>query len=420
MIKLPFYTINNRSSEPIIGLFFLIFVVSAIAQFLFMKISILRSKINFGLFTFSDTKVKSIAIIVQSIIICMVAATLIQIIYSQSYYTSVIKYTIILSSALSIFFISLLSMRFISWFKSSENSALLLFTISTLCIIANSIIVIMYSYFALLNVHQIMSPQIPAINNMMSNIPYIKNAYLISSTVVFISLWVSSIMILKSYSSYIGRIKFWVLMMVPAIYFISKYQFYQSWLSSLLVSTSILSPVSFFGFISIFEVFTNVLAAVLFGLSFWVISRKIKENLLKQYVQISGIAICLLFLSSQVTTLTLLPYPPFGLISISFASISGFLLFIGLYHAAIITSRNSVLRSVISKSTNNELKFIGSIGSSEMEQEIQKSVMKITKEKADKIDQETGVQRSLDQDDLKQYLDEILDEIKKNKKLNTK
>src|SRR6185436_17492104 len=109
---------------------------------------------------------------------------------------------------------------------------------------------------------------------------------------------------------------------------------------------------------------------LLFGLSYWIVSRKISNNSLRQFVQISGIGICLLFLSSHITNLTLLPYPPFGLMSISFESVSSFLLFIGLYQSAIITSKDSIIRSLIHKSKSNELRFIGNIGSSEMEHNI--------------------------------------------------
>src|SRR6266487_2830266 len=136
MVKLPIYSISNRTSDLIFGLFATILTVSIIAQLLYFRISFLKNKINFGYFTLSDKAIKSIALIIQSFIICLMVAVFIQIKVSESYYTDFIKYTIILSSLLSIFFISLLLMRFVSWFQASKSGVLLLFIISTIGLIA--------------------------------------------------------------------------------------------------------------------------------------------------------------------------------------------------------------------------------------------------------------------------------------------
>lgn len=385
MVKLPVYSITNRTSELIIGIYATIIIVSIITQFLYFKISLIESKVNFGFFRLSDKNIKSIAMIIQSLIICMMVIVFIQIKFTESYYTELIKYTIIISSSLSIFFLSLLLIRFLSWYRASNNNGLLLFTISTMAIIANSIIIIIFTHYAFLNVFHVMNPFIPSINNMMFNLSGLKNLYLISSAFEFALIWLTSISILKPYSSNIGTVKFWTLMIIPSIYFISKFQFYHFWLSNLLVDSHILSPVSFLRFSSLFEIITVVMGALFFGIAFWTIARRISDNSLKHFIQISGIGLCLLFLSSQITNLFLLPYPPFGLVSISFASISSFLLFIGLYQAALITSRDSVIRSLIRKSAKDELKFIGSIGTSEINYSISSQIKQVVKRFGDKM-----------------------------------
>ena len=230
-----------------------------------------------------------------------------------------------------------------------------------------------------------MAPSIPSFTNMMFNMPDLKSAYLISSTVGLVLVWITSILILKPYASVIGSVRFWVLMAIPIIFFINKFQFYQYWLSNLLVDTHILGPVSFFRFSSLFDVSTNVVAALVFGMAYWIVSGRISDRLLRQYVQISGVGICLLVLSNQITNLTLLPYPPFGLISISFAGISSYLLFIGLYQSALIISKDSIVRSLIRKSASDELKFIGNIGTSEMSHNISSQFKQVAKKFGDEI-----------------------------------
>jgi len=385
MIKLPVYSITTRTSDLIMGAFAAILVVSIIAQFLYFKVSSLKNNVSFGFFKLNDTIIKTIAIIIQSLIICFMLTVFIQIKFTESYNTDFIKYTVLASSSLSIFFISLLFLRFLSWYQASYNKTILLFTIATMAIIANSILIIIFTQYAFLNVFPVMNAYIPSINNIMFHISGLKNIYLVSSAVEFALIWLTSVLILKPYSLKIGTVRFWFLMIIPIVYFISKFQFYHFWLSNLLVNTHILSPVSFFRFSSIFDITTLVIGSLFFGISYWIVARRISDDLLRHFVQISGIGICLLFLSSQITNLILLPYPPFGLVSISFASISSFLLFIGLYQAAILTSRDSVIRSLIRKSAKNELRFIGSIGTSEMNYKISSQIKQVVKTFGDKM-----------------------------------
>jgi hypothetical protein len=53
-----------------------------------------------------------------------------------------------------------------------------------------------------------------------------------------------------------------------------------------------------------------------------------------------------------------------------------------------------------------------------MEQELQKRVLKITESLEATMIQETGVQSSLSEDDVKEYLHEVLQEVKKGKVQN--
>lgn len=411
-IKLPDYSIDTMTSDPILGIFTMITLVSIIIQFLYLRIPLEKNKINFTYFNLSSRIIKSIAVITQSIIITILLTVLFQIMISESYYTSLIKYTILLSTLLSIFFISLLFTRFLSWYKSSKNKVLLFFTFSTIGIIANSILVILFSYFVFLNVFPVMDPLIPSINNMVIHQPGLKNTYVVTSTIAFALIWISSVLILKPYASNLGVIRFWFLMSIPNIYFISKFHFYQFWLSDLLIGTDLFTPLSFLRFLSLLDISTSVLAAIVFGIAFWIISRKILDNSLKQFIQISGIGISLLFLSSQVTTLTLLPYPPFGLVSISFASISGYLLLIGLYHSAMITSKNSVIRSLIHKFANDELRFISSMGSSEMKHNIANQFKQVIKKFGNEI-AEMDYKSNNPEQDVKDFVEMAISERQK-------
>jgi hypothetical protein len=57
-------------------------------------------------------------------------------------------------------------------------------------------------------------------------------------------------------------------------------------------------------------------------------------------------------------------------------------------------------------------KFLESIGIAQMEQELQKRVLTVAKENAD-VMKETGVNPSLTKDEMKEYLDIVLNEIRR-------
>ena len=48
-----------------------------------------------------------------------------------------------------------------------------------------------------------------------------------------------------------------------------------------------------------------------------------------------------------------------------------------------------------------------------MEQEIQKKVIEFTRRNQDRMAEETGIQPSLTDEDVKEYLDQVIEELKK-------
>jgi hypothetical protein len=95
--------------------------------------------------------------------------------------------------------------------------------------------------------------------------------------------------------------------------------------------------------------------------------------------------------------------------------LSCYLIYTGLYSSAISVSQDAGLRQSIRKSAIEEVKFLESMGTAQMKQELQKRVLTIAKENSDIMTEETGVQPSLSEDDMKQYLEEVLKEIKVRK-----
>jgi hypothetical protein len=51
-----------------------------------------------------------------------------------------------------------------------------------------------------------------------------------------------------------------------------------------------------------------------------------------------------------------------------------------------------------------------------MEQEIQKRVLGFTKQNQDRMAEETGIQSSLTEEDMKKYLQQVIEEVKKERR----
>jgi signal transduction histidine kinase len=105
-------------------------------------------------------------------------------------------------------------------------------------------------------------------------------------------------------------------------------------------------------------------------------------------------------------------YPPFGLASVSFVGLSSYLILMGIYSSTISMSEDVKLRQAIRKSAVDESKLLVSTGAGQMEQKIEKKVIEMAKDHAASMTEQTGVQLSLTEHDMKQYLSTVLREIK--------
>jgi hypothetical protein len=96
--------------------------------------------------------------------------------------------------------------------------------------------------------------------------------------------------------------------------------------------------------------------------------------------------------------------------------VSSYLLMVGIYSSAISVLLDSGLRRTIRKSVVDRSKLLDSIGTAQMQQEFESRVLAISRRASDKIEEETGVETSMTEEDMKQYLNDVLKEIKSHQK----
>jgi len=229
----------------------------------------------------------------------------------------------------------------------------------------------------------------------------------------FSLMWLATALLMKNYSNIKGLIKYWGIMFISLIYFIGQFQpMFFGFISLSTISTT-LGDIGYTIFVSA----AKPVAGVMFGLIFWIISRKIDKRTTKEYLLIAGFGIMMLFASNQSTGLSLTPLPPFGIITAAFFGLSTYLLFIGLYSSAVSVSHDSTLRKQ-AKIYANQLILLDRIGTPEMKQHtesIVSRVMKDFKNQVTDLDESSGVLPSIDEQNFKDYLETVLKEVKKRK-----
>jgi hypothetical protein len=103
-------------------------------------------------------------------------------------------------------------------------------------------------------------------------------------------------------------------------------------------------------------------------------------------------------------------YPPYGLAAVSFTGLSCYLIYTGLYFSAISVSEDMALRQSIRKSVMQS-KLLDSIGSAQMERELQTRVLTVAKKASDIMAKETGVEAPMTEDDMKDYMEVVMKEL---------
>lgn len=136
---------------------------------------------------------------------------------------------------------------------------------------------------------------------------------------------------------------------------------------------------------------------------------------------ISAYGFVLVFLSNQAILLvSAVPYPPFGLSTVSFMGLSSYMILVGVYCSAISVSEDAKLRQSIRNYAIKESGLLDSIRMAQMEQQIQKRVIEFTKQSQNKMAEETGIQSSISEEDMKQYLEQVIGEVKMQRTTSSK
>jgi hypothetical protein len=418
IVKISAFTGGLSSTSSGIAIFTVMALIYSVAQYFILVFVRRNQKSN----VYSDIHLsvlyKCISAI-QYVLIVIFAALILQMVFTASYNTLLVELVTWINYIVAIGLLGFLSQRFLSWFKSNHNAVVLAYAVAMIVICINAIFAILYVTVQVSGAHgaPIIRPTLTPVANYDRVYDIFNAGYLMTSVASFILTWIATILLLHSYSRRLGRAKYWILVSIPLVYFLSQFQYaFVELFTPLRTSYPILFGVVY----TLFFDATIPVGGVLFGVAFWSVARNINHNnVVKQYMMISAYGMMLLFSSNQTSYLILVPYPPFGLTTISFLGIASFLVFIGIYSSAISVAQDSELRKSIRRYAIEESRLLDSIGMAQMERQIEKNVLYFTKRNQDKMTEETGIQSSLSEIDMKQYLEQVLQEMENQKPRRT-
>jgi hypothetical protein len=229
----------------------------------------------------------------------------------------------------------------------------------------------------------------------------------IVSTVAYILTWIGTVKMLFPYIKKLGKIKFWIIMGVAMIYYLIEFPLFVLGYFTPSENVDAMTNVLIFSF-------AGIMSGIIFGAAFLSVARTLRKGSdLRNHMIIAAYGFLLFYISGSAMA-SQAAYPPYGIVSISFIGISCYLIYTGLYSSAVTVSQDTTLRLSIRKSLDEQAKFLHSVGSAHMEQEIQSTVMKIAKKHSDVLTEKTGVESSMTESDIKEYMTMVLNEIHKS------
>lgn len=220
-------------------------------------------------------------------------------------------------------------------------------------------------------------------------------------------MWVATSFQLRNHVEKLGKIRYWVLISLPLIYFLLQFQpvLLQS------ISSYFHQDIIFNILYTLFFSAAKPIGGILFGAAFWILGTKTRNDNLKRFMTLTAYGLVIFFASNQAIILTYGIYPPFGVITISFLGAGAYLLFVGIYSSSISVAQDISLNKML-KQQVTKFGLIENIGSGErarIETKIAHNAVNLGK----KMEDLSGLPTSWEEQDIHDYIKLYYQEIRK-------
>lgn len=360
--------------------------------------------------------ISTTVMVVQFLLIALVIFLLFEILFTSQYDTPLFVATALISEIVALGLLGLFAQRFLSWFILNRQSTVVLIYGLSFAVAAFSLaVIVIYDVTYLPQKDPHITPQtgvvFPNTLEPGSLLDILFSIYTFLNMISFGLLILGTAILLFHYSKKMGQVKFWVIILLPLVYFIS----------SSVENLKIYAPTTDAQWFNwyLFSSLNSTAGGILFGVAFWTIGKTFNQNsVVKDYLKFAAFGFVLLFISTQASP-SGAPYPPYGIITMTFLPLSSHMIFLGLYSTAISISQDIQLRQSIKKVATQDSNLLSSIGTAHMEQEIQRKIDRfkdVVQEEEKELEQKTGIEANIKEEDLKSILEEVLQEVGKTKK----
>jgi hypothetical protein len=352
-------------------------------------------------------------LILSAAIILMIV---LQMILLNNYSVILLSIQTYLSRLSPLIFLSFLIFLFVRWLASSKrNYVIMLYVISFSLVSVNLVVSLIYLqslFFSTSSLPYVKPYPIYSYVIMLPGFAFTESLsalFDVLSLSSFLLMWMATAILLSQYRYRMGRIKYFLLMSIPLIYYIFPFQNY---FGDVLFPLFLTSPVAFSTIYVLIFSATKQVGALLFSLSFWTASTLVHDDRVRKSLLISSMGIAILFGSIELTPLQYLVFPPYGLITQAFIPLGAYLLFVGIFSSAKYISQDAKLRKEFYKSAASQLTLLKSIGVLEMEKEFEKKVA-FVQEHSRLAEQmhEPHLEEEIGEENVKDILRDVLNEL---------
>jgi hypothetical protein len=346
----------------------------------------------------------------QYVLAGIVAVVILQILLLQQYNLASLYVSYSLSYGLWIAAMGLLAKALYEWYRFSSKSIMVLILALSMSAYVINGIAGMATHFDMLNQQKTVVTSIDIAFFPEFSIATLGNQiniiYQVSSGVAYVLTWIGTVRLLYPYTRKLGRFKFWTLMCAVMVYYLVSFPLFVLGYFTLSENADAMTNIIIF---SLGGIFTGVV----FGAAFLSVARTLKkESVLRNHMIIAAYGFLLFYIAGSAYA-SQAAYPPFGLVSVSLTGLSCYLIYSGLYSSAVTVSHDITLRTSIRRSVTEQSKLLDSIGTAQMDQELQSRVMMVTMNLSYKLEEETGVEASMTEEDIKEHIEMVRKEIQK-------
>jgi hypothetical protein len=354
-----------------------------------------------------------IATVIQTFIIILLILVSFQVNLDRTYSTNLILTIVTHSYAASIIIIGMLVYRFIRSLLYSRSRIIMVYTFAMIAICLNFSFSLFYLQSQLNVRPEIITVYRDAYEAYYNpSPPILSNAYSFTGYVYFILAWFATILLLQYYSHRIGKIRYWLIVSIPIIYFLS--QFIPTVLDDLNIPRSFASSLAFN-----FVLFTfRAGGGIMFGCAFFILSKNVRIHDIHYFLVFAGLGMMLVFSSADFSSIGYAQFPPFGVGSISYLVVSSYLLFMGLDSCSLRLANDGTIRRTIQK-TMKEDELLKGLAASQVEDSIAARVKYLHQNLTQHFQPNESSSLSIHDEDIHDYIREVLQEVKKTGKTGT-